>query len=163
MTRFFVIWCMISERETIEQLRNLLLPILQDYGLQLVEIEFKASGKRWLLRIYIDKEGGVTIADCERVSRDFGRVLDVEDIVDHSYSLEVSSPGLTRPLKTWEDFAGNVGKSCRIVTRERVEGQNEFTGKIVLSTPEEVEIRGKIDVFRIPIYAIKKANLDFEL
>lgn len=154
---------MLSERETIDQFRDILLPILQDYGLELVDIEFKPSGKRWLLRIYIDKEGGVTIADCERVSREFGRILDVEDIIDHSYSLEVSSPGLTRPLKTWEDFARNVGKLCRIVTRERIEGQNEFTGEIVRSTEKEVQIRGKIDVFTIPMYAIKKANLEFEL
>lgn len=154
---------MISERETIEQLRNILLPIVQDYGLELVEIEFKPSGKRWLLRIYLDKEGGVTIADCETVSREFSRILDVEDIIDHSYSLEVSSPGLTRQLKTWEDFARNTGKLCRIVTRERIEGQSEFRGKILRSTQEEVEIRGKIGVFTIPMYAIKKANLEFEL
>jgi ribosome maturation factor RimP len=154
---------MISERETIEQLKDILLPVLQDYGLELVEIEFKPSGKRWLLRLYIDKEGGVTIADCQTVSREFGRILDVEDIIDYPYSLEVSSPGLTRPLKKWEDFLRNKGKMCRIVTKEQIEGKNEFMGIIVNSTEELVEIRGIIDVFTIPIYAIKKANLEFEL
>jgi ribosome maturation factor RimP len=154
---------MISERETIEQLKDILLPVLQDYGLELVEIEFKPSGKRWLLRLYIDKEGGVTIADCQTVSREFGRILDVEDIIDYPYSLEVSSPGLTRPLKKWEDFLRNKGKMCRIVTKEQIEGKNEFMGTIVNSTEELVEIRGIIDVFTIPIYAIKKANLEFEL
>jgi ribosome maturation factor RimP len=154
---------MVSERETIEQLKDILLPVLQDYGLELVEIEFKPSGKRWLLRLYIDKEGGVTIADCQTVSREFGRILDVEDIIDYPYSLEVSSPGLTRPLKKWEDFLRNKGKMCRIVTKEQIEGKNEFMGIIVNSTEELVEIRGIIDVFTIPIYAIKKANLEFEL
>jgi ribosome maturation factor RimP len=154
---------MISERETIEQLKDILLPVLQDYGLELVEIEFKPSGKRWLLRLYIDKEGGVTIADCQTVSREFGRILDVEDIIDYPYSLEVSSPGLTRPLKKWEDFLRNKGKMCRIVTKEQIEGKNEFMGIIVNSTEELVEISGIIDVFTIPIYAIKKANLEFEL
>jgi len=154
---------MISERETIEQLQNVLLPILADYGLELVEIEFKPSGKRWLLRVYIDREGGVTIGDCETVSREFGRALDIEDIIDHAYSLEVSSPGLTRPLKRWEDFARNIGKLCRIVTREKVEDKNEFKGEIVRCNENEVEIKGKIGVFTIPIYAIKKANLEFEL
>jgi ribosome maturation factor RimP len=154
---------MVSERETIEQLQDILLPVLQDYGLELVEIEFKPSGKRWLLRLYIDKEGGVTIADCQTVSREFGRILDVEDIIDYPYSLEVSSPGLTRPLKKWEDFLRNKGKMCRIVTKEQIEGKNEFMGIIVNSTEELVEIRGIIDVFTIPIYAIKKANLEFEL
>jgi ribosome maturation factor RimP len=154
---------MVSERETIEQLQDILLPVLQDYGLELVEIEFKPSGKRWLLRLYIDKEGGVTIADCQTVSREFGRILDVEDIIDYPYNLEVSSPGLTRPLKKWEDFLRNKGKMCRIVTKEQIEGKNEFMGTIVNSTEEQVEIRGIIDVFTIPIYAIKKANLEFEL
>jgi ribosome maturation factor RimP len=154
---------MVSERETIEQLQDIVLPLLQDYGFELVEIEFKPSGKRWLLRLYIDKEGGVTIADCQTVSREFGRILDVEDIIDYPYSLEVSSPGLTRPLKKWEDFLRNKGKMCRIVTKEQIEGKNEFMGTIVNSTEELVEIRGIIDVFTIPIYAIKKANLEFEL
>lgn len=154
---------MISEREIIEQLQDILIPVLQDYGLELVEIEFKPSGKRWLLRLYIDKEGGVTIADCETISREFGRILDVEDIIDHPYSLEVSSPGLTRPLKKWEDFSRNKGKMCRIVTKELIEGRNEFKGLIVNSTREEVEIKGMTDIFTIPIYAIKKAHLEFEL
>jgi len=154
---------MISEREIIEQLQDVLLPVLQDYGLDLVEIEFKPSGKRWLLRLYIDKEGGVTIADCATISREFGRILDVEDIIDHPYSLEVSSPGLTRPLKKWEDFLRNKGKMCKIVTREQIEGRNEYTGIIGNSTEEEVEIRGTNDIFTIPICAIKKAHLEFEL
>jgi ribosome maturation factor RimP len=154
---------MVSEREIIEQLKDMLLPVLQDYGLDLIEIEFKPSGKRWLLRLYIDKEGGVTIADCETVSREFGRILDVEDIIDHPYSLEVSSPGLTRPLKKWEDFLRYRGKTCRIVTKEQIEGKNEFKGTIVNSNEKEVEIREMIDVFTIPIYAIKNAHLEFEL
>jgi len=154
---------MIPQREIIEQLHNILLPVLQDYGLELVEIEFKPSGKRWLLRLYIDKEGGVTIADCETVSREFGRILDVEDIIEHPYSLEVSSPGLTRPLKKWEDFLRNKGKMCRIVTKELIEGKNEFKGIIVTGNEKEVEIRGTTDVFTIPTYAIKKAHLEFEL
>ena len=72
---------MVPQREIIEQLQNILLPVLQDYGLDLIEIEFKPSGKRWLLRLYIDKEGGVTVADCEKVSREFGRILDVVDVI----------------------------------------------------------------------------------
>jgi len=154
---------MVPQREIIEQLQDVLLPVLQDYGLELIEIEFKPSGKRWLLRLYIDKEGGVTISDCENVSREFGRILDVEDIIEHPYSLEVSSPGLTRPLKKWEDFQRNKGKLCRIVTNEKIEGKNEFKGTIISGSEEKVEIRGTIDVFTIPIYAIKKAHLEFEL
>jgi ribosome maturation factor RimP len=154
---------MIPERETIKKIENVLTPILQDEHLELVEIAFQPIGKRWLLRIYIDKEGGVTIADCERVNRELGRTLDVEDFIEHPFVLEVSSPGLTRPLKTMEDFTRYRGRLCKIVTTEQIYGKNEFRGEIVNTTEEEVEIKGKIDVFTIPLCAIKKANLEFEL
>ena len=85
--------------EIVEQTTRIVEPILQESALELVDVEFRPSGKRWLLRIYIDKEGGVTIADCEQVSRELDRLLDVEEIIDHPYVLEVSSPGLTRQLQ----------------------------------------------------------------
>jgi ribosome maturation factor RimP len=96
------------------------------------------------------------------VSREFGRILDVEDIIDHPYSLEVSSPGLTRPLKKWEDFQRNRGKLCKIVTREKIDDKNEFHGTIIDASEDTIEIKGTNNVFTIPIYAIKKANLEFE-
>ena len=132
--------------------------------IELVDLEFKPSGKRWMLRIYIDKEGGITISDCEKVNRELGRIMDVEDFIDHPYTLEVSSPGLTRPLKKREDFLRFKGKSCRIVMRERIDGRLEFKGEILdVTDDDKVKIKGKIDVFTIAICAIKKANLEFEM
>ena len=154
---------MISERETIEKIELILTPILEEYFLELVDIEFRPSGKRWLLRIYIEKEGGVTIADCEKVNRELGRTLDVEDVLDHPYTLEVSSPGLTRPLRNIKDFQRYAGKQCKIVTSKPVEGRNEFAGQIIGTTEDGVEIKGEIGVFTIPICDIKKAHLDFGL
>ena len=154
---------MISESETIEKIEHALIPILQDDNIELIDIEFNPSGKRWLLRIYIEKEGGVTIADCEGVNRELGRVLDVEDLIEHPYLFEVSSPGLTRPLKKREDFIRYKGRVCRILTKQEIDGKNEFKGEIVNTTEDEVEIKGKIGVFTIPICAIKKANLELEL
>jgi ribosome maturation factor RimP len=154
---------MIDESHIVTRLEQALIPILQDFGLDLVEIEFRPSGQRWLLRVFIDKDGGVTIGDCERVSREFGTILDVEEIIDHPYKLEVSSPGLTRTLKEWQDFARYRGRSCRILTKDPVGGQTEFRGEIVEATENEVLLAGKIDVFKIPMCAIKKANLEFEL
>ena len=154
---------MISERETIERIERLLTPVLNEDSLELIDIEFRPSGKRWLLRIYIEKEGGVTISDCERVNRELGRVLDVEDVLDHPYTLEVSSPGLTRPLRTLKDFERYTGKQCKIVTSKPVEGRNDFTGEIIGTSEESVEIKGKTGVFTIPICDIKKAHLDFGL
>lgn len=154
---------MISATETIDKLHAIVAPILEERLLELVEIEFRPSGKRWLLRVFIDKEGGVTIADCEYVSRELSRILDVDDPIEHPYTLEVSSPGLTRALKGREDFVRFQGKSCRIITREAVEGKNEFVGKIVNVTGDDVVIQEKIDVFTIPICAIKKAHLEFDI
>jgi ribosome maturation factor RimP len=154
---------MLSENEIIERIGSFLSPILSEETIELVDLEFKASGKRWVLRIFIDKAGGITISDCERVNRELGRILDVEDFIDHAYSLEVSSPGLTRSLKKKEDFARYKGKQCKIVTKERIGDRIEFKGQILDVDDDKVEIKGKIDVFTIPICAIKKANLEFEI
>ncbi|MBP6941946.1 MAG: ribosome maturation factor RimP [Syntrophorhabdaceae bacterium] len=154
---------MISEKTVIEKIEACLMPIIGESGLELVEVEFRPSGKRWLLRIYIDKEGGVTIDDCAWVSRELGIVLDVEDIIEHPYRLEVSSPGLTRKLTRREDFVRYRGKRCRIITTESIAGRNEFIGEIGNITDDGVEISEKIDIFTIPICAIKRAHLEIEM
>ncbi len=149
--------------EIVEQVTRIVEPILQESALELVDIEFQPSGKRWLVRIYIDKEGGVTISDCERVSKGMNRVLDVEDIIDHPYALEVSSPGLTRRLRKKADFERDKGKMCRIVTGSAVDGKNEFRGEIVRVAEDEVEIREEKDIHKIPLTVITKAHLEFEI
>lgn len=153
---------MVSDSETVEKIEKVLDPILWEERLELAGIEFRPSGKRWLLRIFIDRDGGVTIADCEHVSRELARVLDVEDFIDHPYTLEVSSPGLTRPLNGRKDFERYRGRLCKIVTREKVDGSNDFLGRIEEVTEDEVKLQGKIGVFAIPICAIKKAHLEYE-
>jgi ribosome maturation factor RimP len=154
---------MISATEIIEKIEVIIAPILEERLLELVEVELRASGKRWLLRIFIDREGGVTISDCEYVSRELSRALDVEDPIEHPYTLEVSSPGLTRALKKREDFIRHRGKKCRIITGQEVEDRHEFVGKIVDTTGEDVLIQEKIGMFTIPICAIKKAHLEFDI
>lgn len=91
------------------------------------------------------------------------RVLDVEDPIEHPYTLEVSSPGLTRALKKLSDFVRYKGRKCRIITGQEVEGRHEFVGKIVDTTGEDVLVQEKIDMFTIPICAIKKAHLEFDI
>ncbi len=154
---------MTPQEEIVDSVTRVVKPVLEEVSLELVEVEFRPSGRRWLLRIFIDKPGGVTIADCEWVSREVDRLLDVEDVIDHPYVLEVSSPGLTRPLKGKQDFERYEGRVCRIVTKEAVEGRNEFKGTIAGVDGEDVEIRGEKAVFRIPLSAIKKANLELEI
>jgi ribosome maturation factor RimP len=150
-------------QQIVDRITRLVEPIVRDEFLELLEVEFHPTGGRWILRIYIDKEGGVTIGDCERVSREVERTLDVEDIIDQPYTLEVSSPGLTRALKKKSDFERYKGKPCKIITSSLLESRNEFRGEIAAVTEEGVEIRTKMDIYTIPFYAIKKAHLEFEL
>jgi ribosome maturation factor RimP len=114
---------------TTSQIERILDPILASLGLTLWDLEFKKDGPRWLLRVYIDRDGGgVTLNDCEAVSRDLGMALDVEDIITHAYTLEVSSPGLDRSLTKPEHYGKCVGSRIRIKTFEPVEGEKVFRG-----------------------------------
>jgi ribosome maturation factor RimP len=164
LPRFFVLraW-MIPQQEIVDKISSVVIPILRESSLELVDVEFVPSGRRWLLRVYIDKEGGVGISDCEWVSRELSRSLDVEDPIDHPYMLEVSSPGLTRPLKKWQDFERHTGKRCRVLTRETVDGKNELRGTIVRVSAENVELETGESVHEIPLSIIKKANLELEI
>jgi ribosome maturation factor RimP len=154
---------MVDSHQIVEKIAGLVESIVRDEFLELLEVEFYATGGRWLLRIYIDKEGGVTIGDCERVSREVEQTLDVEDIIDHPYTLEVSSPGLTRALKKKSDFERYKGRRCKVVTSSLLDSRTEFQGEIGEVTEEGVEIRGKMDIHKVPFCAIKKAQLQFEL
>ncbi len=151
------------DEEIIRKVTEIVAPILRDEQIELVDIEFYPTGRRWVLRLFIDKEGGVRLEDCEHASREIDRLLDVEDVIDHPYVLEVSSPGLTRPLKRKEDFDRAVGKRCRIITNALIEGKTEFTGDLVASTEEEVQVKDGLHMYSIPVCAIKKANLAFQM
>jgi ribosome maturation factor RimP len=113
--------------DTIEIFLNRLLPSM---GLELFEIQFRREGHGWVLRVFIDAEKGVTLEDCSKVSRELSHYLDIEDLIDHAYHLEVSSPGLERPLRSADDFIRFLGKSARVKLSERIEGQKVFEGII---------------------------------
>lgn len=121
-----------SERilETIENFAGTLLPPM---GLELVEVQFRREGHGWVLRIFIDSEQGVSLDNCTAVSRQISAFLDVEDVIDHAFHLEVSSPGLERPLRTPADFARCIGKDARLKLRELLDGE-----KIVIGTIRQV-------------------------
>ncbi len=106
-------------------------PLLAGMALELVEIQYRREGHGWVLRFFIDKEGGVAIDDCAAASREISAYLEVEDLFDHPYHLEVSSPGLERPLKKQEDFRRFVGRLVRIKLREPMEdGQRLLIGTL---------------------------------
>lgn len=131
-------------------------------GFELFSVELIGT-KRLLIRVTIDKEGGVTIDDCEKFSRDFSTILDVEDPIPQSYILEISSPGLDRPLRDEKDFEKNKGKLVRIITSEKIENQKFFLGRILEIEDNFVKLLVKNQVINIPFNKISKARLEIEL
>ncbi len=151
------------KNEIINSVRTLVAPVVESEGMELVDIEFKKEGKTWYLRIFIDKPGGVTLLDCEKVSREVGVLLDIEDIIDRSYTLEVSSPGLDRPLKTKEDYLRFQGKLVKIKTFSSINGQKVFSGYLQGMRDDKVRIRTKSNQeIEIPYENISKSRLEVE-
>ena len=131
----------LSKREDFEQrTEELLIPILEKYEFDLVDVEYVKEAGTWYLRAYIDKPGGIAINDCEVVSRELSDLLDQKDFIDDSYILEVSSPGLGRPLKKERDFARSIGAEVEIRTYRMVEGRKEFTGVLEEYDSESVTV-----------------------
>lgn len=146
--------------EVVEELAQ---PIIQELGLELVEIEFLKEGKNWYLRVYIDKENGVDIEDCGIVSERLSEKLDELDPITHNYFLEVSSPGAERPLKKAKDFEKAIGKNVFIKTYEPIDGEKGFEGKLLDYDGQTVKIEMKIKtrkkVIEIPYEKVASARL----
>jgi ribosome maturation factor RimP len=147
--------------DIITQIRGLLEPIIFSRGLTLWDVEFKKEGPQWLLRVFIDREReGVTLADCEAVSRELGTVLDVEDIISHAYRLEVSSPGLDRTLSRPEHYLGSIGKAAKIKTYQIIENQKVFIG-IIRGLEGDIVLleTGEGNIVKLSFHDIAKASL----
>ena len=123
-----------------QKTEEILLPIVEEYGFELVDVEYVKEGSNWYLRAYIDKPGGIGVNDCEAVSRRLSDILDEKDYIEDSYILEVSSPGLGRPLKKEKDFQRNLGEEVEVRTFRAIEGQKEFTGVLKAYDKESVTI-----------------------
>ncbi len=120
-----------TRRETYEaRTEAYLLPVLAQHGFTLWDVEYVKEGGSWYLRAYIDKEGGITVDDCELISRPLSDWLDREDFIEDSYILEVSSPGLGRPLKKDKDFERSIGKDVEVRLFKAAGGQKEFAGTL---------------------------------
>jgi ribosome maturation factor RimP len=148
----------------VQKATGILEPLLKVEELFLVDIAYQWERGGWVLRVLIEKEGGITLDDCARVSREFGQLLDVEDLVPTSYRLEISSPGLNRPLKGEADFVRYQGRRVRIKTRDPISGRRNFKGDLLGCTGGTimVQVEGR-EVFTIPLVDILKANLEVEL
>lgn len=147
----------------LEKLEVVIDPVLDSIGLELVEREFLQSGGQWVLRLYIDRKEGeerkVSIDDCADASRAVGNVLDVEDLIPTAYVLEVSSPGLNRPLRKRKDFERFSGNTAEVKTKEPLDGRSHFSGILKGLLEESVVLEQGNQKWMIPLAAIKKAKL----
>jgi len=164
-------------RKEIEDLWKLIEPPIQGAGLELVELSWNRGPEGWVLRVFIDRPEGPRLPgasatdapgfeptfvgheDCERVSHDLSATLDVADLIHHAYRLEVSSPGIDRPLRRERDFARFAGQQCRIRTTDPVEGRRNFSGVLLGAKDGQVQIDCEGKSYQLPIAAIVRANL----
>lgn len=132
---------LMSKREHYEvKAEEIVMPIIEENHFELVDVEYVKEGSNWYLRFYIDKEGGITVDDCEIVSRALSEKLDENDFIEEAYILEVSSPGLGRPLKKPKDFERSIGKEVEIKLYRAINKQKDFEGTLKSYSDNEVVI-----------------------
>ena len=146
-----------------EKIRQLSEPVVASEGMELIHVECIKMHSRWIIRLFMDKEGGITLDDCANISNQLGDIFDIRDVIKGAYTLEVSSPGLDRPISRDQDFVKYRNFRVNIKTSEKIEGIKNFHG-ILLDYIEEsgqklvlLDIAGK--VYRIPRQDVVKANL----
>ena len=144
---------------------KLLRPIVEDAGFELVDLQLRSEFGRWVLRLLVDRPGGITLDECAKLSRDVSPHLDVADILPFRYALEVSSPGIQRPLKGSSDFRRFVGETVHVQTAEAVDGRKTFRGRNL-----GVDDEGHVTIedaegrrVRLPLTGLRKAHLDPDL
>jgi ribosome maturation factor RimP len=149
---------------TITRVWQLAAPLAEGEGMEIVDVEFRHEGSRGgrILRLYLDKEGGTNVDDLTRVSRQLSELLDSEDTIDGAYTLEVSSPGINRPLKKPEHFARFIGKRIRIRTRDMIDGRRSFLGILGKVVEESVTLIQEGKQYRIPFSMIEKSNYEHD-
>ncbi len=140
----------------IDTVQGFLRGLLPTMELELFDVQFRREGHGWVLRVFIDSASGVTLEECSIVSRELGRYLDVEDIIDHAYYLEVSSPGLERPLRSIEDFRRYCGKKARVKVHEAIDGEKVFEGIIQQGIDDLVQLQ--LDDGRFIEFSFEKIN-----
>ena len=153
-----------SRREEYEKrAEELLAPIVELNGFELVDVEYVKEAGTWYLRGYIDKPGGITVNDCETVSRAFSDKLDENDFIEDSYIMEISSPGLDRPLKKEKDFKRNMGKLVEVRTYRPIEKQKEFCGTLTAYDSNSVTIDedGQLRTFDKKDIALIRLAIEF--
>jgi ribosome maturation factor RimP len=156
--------------DVVEQVRTIAGRVAASYGLEVFDVTFRREGVGMMLRVQIDRPGpsahaeeSVSVKDCADVSRDLSAILDVEDTIATAYTLEVSSPGLDRPLTRADDYQRFAGRYAKLVMREPVDGQKYFKGRLGGLEDDHVVIEGEDRrTHRVPLGVIARANLEVE-
>ncbi|MBI4640459.1 MAG: ribosome maturation factor RimP [Candidatus Tectomicrobia bacterium] len=150
-----------GRKEHLLSVEGLIRPVIDSEGMELVETEFVRDGGQWYLRVYIDKNEGVTLNDCEQVSRQISALMDIENLISEPYILEVSSPGLTRPLKGERDYKRFLGKLIQFFTETPFDGKRKFVGKLVRceESVATFELQGG-RIVTLPLSSITRAHLE---
>ena len=156
--------------DLVGQIQALAGRVAADYGLEIFDVQFRREAHGMVLRVQIDRPGpeatadeSVSVDDCANVSRDLSAILDVEDVVPTAYTLEVSSPGLDRPLRHAQDYARFAGRRAKIVMREKVDGQAFFKGRLAGVDGDAVLVDGDDHKrHRVPLHVITRANLEVD-
>ena len=147
----------------LDQIQEIIGRIAASEGVELVDIEYKPGPHRALFRVFIDKEGGVTLNDCENVSRQLGAVLDVQDVIQSAYVLEVSSPGLDRPLRTDRDYRRAIGRQVKVNLADEADKSLQISGKLLEISDQEIVLEERGKNRKVPRSLIKRAVQDIVL
>ncbi|MBN2097295.1 MAG: ribosome maturation factor RimP [Candidatus Omnitrophica bacterium] len=147
-----------------EQVKQAVLPVLDKENVELVELQLNRGKKRLLLRFLVDRPGGITLDECAHLNREIGRIFDQQNVVQDSYILEVSSPGLDRPLKSTRDFQRAQAKLIRVVLHQELNRQNVWKGRLVEISEKEIAVQTEDGASqRIPRELIARASVEVEI
>lgn len=141
---------------------QLIEPVLQEMGFELVDIEYLSENGRWILRIYVDKEGGITVDECARVSKELGDLIDVKELFLNEYIMEVSSPGLNRALKKEKHIIQSIGKKIKVRMAVPTNGRRNFTGHLRNFQNGTLSLETKDQLFSLNWRNVEKAKLVYD-
>jgi ribosome maturation factor RimP len=151
----------VDDAQWLDQIEAVVTPVLASRGMSLVDSEWRREGRRWVLRLFVDKPGGVGIEDCQAFSREAGDVLDVSGLIEPSYDLEVSSPGLDRVLKKDRELRWAIGREVHCWVGEPVDGQTEFSGRLLDVSSTALTLEEAVGTRReVPRRLVTKARLE---
>lgn len=148
-----------SPSDLLEKIRQLVEPVIEADGRELVEVEYRREAMGWVLRLFVDQAGGITVDDCAQISRVIGDLLDVADLIRTAYHLEVSSPGLNRPLRKPEHFQGAIGKIIDVRTTAPMDGRRRFKGLLKDISADRILIECDGQPYTVPLELLERARL----